>query len=162
MPAFIQILPCASFVRTTTERKECRHVSRSFKKQDRNRHRRKPRAGRSTVLSLAKRGVGSIFTYNSNLAEAEKVSELAAQSEVKAVAVQLNTGLISAFDGFVKRAREILRDFGAERFDYLVNNAGISNHTSIDKMTKAELDDLYNVHFKGVFFSDAKAAAAHQ
>ena len=44
--------------------------------------------GRSTVLSLAKRGVGSIFTYNSNLAEAEKVSELAAQSEVKAVAVQ--------------------------------------------------------------------------
>ena len=28
--------------------------------------------GRSTVLSLAERGVGSIFTYNSNLAEAEK------------------------------------------------------------------------------------------
>ena len=77
--------------------------------------------GRSTVLSLAKRGVGSIFTYNSNLAEAEKVSALAAQSEVKAVAVQLNTGHISAFDGFVKRAREILRDFGAERFDYLAS-----------------------------------------
>lgn len=112
--------------------------------------------GRSTVLSLAKRGVGSIFTYNSNLAEAEKVSALAAQSEVKAVAVQLNTGHISAFDGFVKRAREILRDFGAERFDYLVNNAGTSNHTSIDKMTEAELDDLYNVHFKGVFFLTQK------
>jgi len=112
--------------------------------------------GRSTVLSLAKRGVGSIFTYNSNLAEAEKVSTLAAQSEVKAVAVQLNTGHISAFDGFVKRAREILRDFGAEHFDYLVNNAGTSNHTSIDKMTEAELDDLYNVHFKGVFFLTQK------
>ena len=39
--------------------------------------------GRSTVLSLAERGVGSIFTYNSNLAEAEKVSALAARSEVK-------------------------------------------------------------------------------
>jgi NAD(P)-dependent dehydrogenase (short-subunit alcohol dehydrogenase family) len=112
--------------------------------------------GRSTVLSLAKRGVGSTFTYNSNLAEAEKVSALAAQSEVKAVAVQLNTGHISAFDGFVKRAREILRDFGAEHFDYLVNNAGTSNHTSIDKMTEAELDDLCNVHFKGVFFLTQK------
>ena len=112
--------------------------------------------GRSTVLSLAERGVGSIFTYNSNLAEAEKVSALAARSEVKAVAVQLNTGHISAFDGFVKRARDILRDFGAERFDYLVNNAGISNHTSIDRMTEAELDDLYNVHFKGVFFLTQK------
>ena len=70
--------------------------------------------------------------------------------------MQLNTGHISAFDGFVKRAREILRDFGAERFDYLVNNAGTSNHASIDKMTEAELDDLYNVHFKGVFFLTQK------
>jgi NAD(P)-dependent dehydrogenase (short-subunit alcohol dehydrogenase family) len=49
-----------------------------------------------------------------------------------------------------------LRDFGAEHFDYLVNNAGTSNHTSIDKMTEAELDDLYNVHFKGVFFLTQK------
>ena len=39
--------------------------------------------GRSTVLSLAKRGVGSIFTYNSNLAEAEKVSALAASLRSK-------------------------------------------------------------------------------
>ena len=29
--------------------------------------------GRSTVLSLANRGVDSVFTYNSNRAEAEKV-----------------------------------------------------------------------------------------
>jgi NAD(P)-dependent dehydrogenase (short-subunit alcohol dehydrogenase family) len=29
--------------------------------------------GRNTILSLAKRGVDSIFTYNSNQAEAEKV-----------------------------------------------------------------------------------------
>ena len=32
--------------------------------------------GRSTVLSLAKRGVPSIFTYRSNRAEAEKVAAL--------------------------------------------------------------------------------------
>ena len=32
--------------------------------------------GRNTVLSLAKRGINSIFTYNSNRAEAEKVVEL--------------------------------------------------------------------------------------
>jgi len=37
----------------------------------------------NTVLSLAKRGVNSIFTYNSNQAEAEKVTGLAAGSRAK-------------------------------------------------------------------------------
>jgi NAD(P)-dependent dehydrogenase (short-subunit alcohol dehydrogenase family) len=31
--------------------------------------------GRNTILSLAKRGVDSIFTYHSNQAEAQKVSD---------------------------------------------------------------------------------------
>jgi NAD(P)-dependent dehydrogenase (short-subunit alcohol dehydrogenase family) len=43
-----------------------------------------------------------------------------------------------------------------ERFDYLVNNAGISHHSSIEKTTEEELDALYNVHFKGVFFLTQK------
>jgi len=36
--------------------------------------------GRSTVLSLAKRGVRSIFTYHFNRAEAEKVAGLAREA----------------------------------------------------------------------------------
>jgi len=47
--------------------------------------------GRSTVLSLAKRGVHSIFTYHSNRAEAEKVATLAHEAGVTAVALQLDT-----------------------------------------------------------------------
>ncbi len=49
-----------------------------------------------------------------------------------------------------------LTDFGAERFDFLVNNAGISHHASFEKTTEAELDQLYNVNFKGVFFLTQK------
>jgi NAD(P)-dependent dehydrogenase (short-subunit alcohol dehydrogenase family) len=45
---------------------------------------------------------------------------------------------------------------GAERFDYLVNNAGTSNHTPFEKTTEEELDSLYHVHFKGVFFLTQK------
>src|SRR6516165_1450341 len=48
--------------------------------------------GRSTVLSLAKRGISSIFTYNANRAEAEKVVGLVAQAGGKAVALQLDAG----------------------------------------------------------------------
>jgi NAD(P)-dependent dehydrogenase (short-subunit alcohol dehydrogenase family) len=112
--------------------------------------------GRSTVLSLAKRGVSSIFSYNTNRAEAEKVVALAREAGVNAVALQLDTGNVRTFDDFVARVRDALGRLGAERFDYLVNNAGISHHNSFDKTTEEELDNLYNVHFKGVFFLTQK------
>ena len=112
--------------------------------------------GRNTVLSLAKRGIKSIITYNSNRAEAEKVVRLVAEDGQKAVALQLDTGNVAAFDDFVAKVRQALASLGAERFDYLVNNAGTSHHNSIEKTTEAELDALYNVHFKGVFFLTQK------
>jgi NAD(P)-dependent dehydrogenase (short-subunit alcohol dehydrogenase family) len=48
--------------------------------------------------------------------------------------------------------RQALADFGAARFDYLVNNAGTSLHKAFDQTSEVELDEIYNVHFKGVFF----------
>jgi NAD(P)-dependent dehydrogenase (short-subunit alcohol dehydrogenase family) len=112
--------------------------------------------GRSTVLCLAKRGIRSIFTYNSNRTEAEKVIALAAEAGVRAIALQLDTGRTGAFDGFVEGVRKSLAEFEAERFDYLVNNAGISSNASLEKITEAEMDALYNVHFKGVLFLTQK------
>jgi NAD(P)-dependent dehydrogenase (short-subunit alcohol dehydrogenase family) len=108
--------------------------------------------GRSTVVSLAKRGADSIFTYHANRAEAEKVVGLVAEAGRKAVALQLDTGDVRAFDPFVQRARQALAELGADRFDFLVNNAGTSLHKALDQTTEEELDRLYHVHFKGVFF----------
>ncbi|SPB15562.1 3-oxoacyl-ACP reductase [Caballeronia novacaledonica] len=112
--------------------------------------------GRNTVLSLAARGVDSIFTYRSNKAEAGQVAALVAKAGGKARALRLDTGDTRGFDAFVNDVRNTLADWGAERFDYLVNNAGTSHHNSIEKTTEAELDTLYNVHFKGVFFLTQK------
>src|SRR5215472_9989655 len=80
--------------------------------------------GRNTVLSLARRGVDSIFTYNAQRAEAAKVVELVAETGRRAIALQLDTGSVISFDPFVQRVRGALAELGAERFDYLVNNAG--------------------------------------
>ena len=74
----------------------------------------------------------------------------------KAVAIQLDTGNVGDFENFVNSLRQALAGLGAERFDYLVNNAGIAHHNSIEKTTEAELDALYKVHFKGVFFLTQK------
>lgn len=112
--------------------------------------------GRSTALSLAKRGVDSIFTYHSNRAEAEKVISLVAEAGRKAVALQLDTGNVRAFDPFVQRVRHSLAELNAERFDYLMNNAGTSLHKMFEQTTEQELDQIYNVHFKGVFFLTQK------
>ena len=39
-----------------------------------------------------------------------------------------------------------------ERFDHLVNNAGIGIHASFAQTSEAQFDSLMNVHLKGTFF----------
>ncbi len=112
--------------------------------------------GRSIVLNLAQRGVNSIFTYNSNQAEADKVVALAREAGAKAIPLQLDAGDVSSFDEFAVRVQESLSRLGESRFDYLVNNAGISHNNSIAETTEAELDTLFNINFKGVFFLTQK------
>ncbi len=112
--------------------------------------------GQNTVLHLAKRGVHSIFTYNTNQAEAEKVVAEAGKAGVKAIALKLDTGKIGSFDAFITETTKVLGELSAERFDFLVNNAGISHHALFTKTTEEELDQLYNVNFKGVFFLTQK------
>lgn len=112
--------------------------------------------GRSTVLALARRGIRSIFTYHSNLAEAQKVVALTRDAGTEAVALPLDTGKVAGFDAFVAAVRETLVKLGASRFDYLVNNAGTSHNQLIERTTEAELDEIYDVHFKGVFFLTQK------
>lgn len=112
--------------------------------------------GRNTVLSLAKKGINSIFTYNSAKDEADKVVNLAGHEGIKAIALKLDTGDTASFDNFVEEVKAALKELGAENLNYLVNNAGISHHNSIAKTTEEELDLIYNVNFKGVFFLTQK------
>jgi NAD(P)-dependent dehydrogenase (short-subunit alcohol dehydrogenase family) len=87
--------------------------------------------GRSTVVSLAKRGVDSIFTYRSNRAEADRVVALVVEAGRKSIALPLDTSKVSSFDGFAQSLRQALAALGAERFDYLVNNAGTHTTTRL-------------------------------
>ncbi|EJJ24650.1 SDR family NAD(P)-dependent oxidoreductase [Rhizobium sp. CF142] len=116
--------------------------------------------GRNTVVSLARDGVDVIFTYNSNREEADKVIAEVEALGRKAAALQLDTGNVAAFDAFVNNVRAVLKGWGRERFNFLVNNAGTSYHASILETTEEEMDRLYNIHFKGVFFLTQKLLPA--
>jgi NAD(P)-dependent dehydrogenase (short-subunit alcohol dehydrogenase family) len=109
--------------------------------------------GRNTAESLARKGVDVVITYNSRADEAAVVVAAIQAEGRKAVALQLDTGAVGTFDRFAEALSAALRDnWGRSRFDFLVNNAGTAHHNSIEMTTEAELDALYNVHFKGVFF----------
>lgn len=113
--------------------------------------------GRNTVVSLARRGVHVIFTYFSRPADAEAVVAEAKGAGAEAIALELDAGNVASFDGFVERVKAALAKLGAERFDFLVNNAG-NNHRNMpfEQATEEELDSVYHVHFKGVFFLTQK------
>ena len=74
----------------------------------------------------------------------------------KAAAFKLEAGDVRAFDGFVGEVRKTLQNWGQDRFDFLVNNAGNSLHAAFDQTTEAQFDEIVNVHFKGVYFLTQK------
>ena len=113
--------------------------------------------GRNTVVSLAKRGVHTIFTYHSHSADADAVVAAVRDAGAQAIALQLDAGNVASFDAFVERVKDALAKLGATRFDFLVNNAGNNHHNMpFEKATEEELDSIYKVHFKGVFFLTQK------
>ncbi len=112
--------------------------------------------GANTVLALARSGVNTIFTYHSGGEEADKIAAAVAEAGAKAIPLQLDTGQAGTFDDFVASVQAALGDLGAERLDYLVNNAGMSDHTPFAKVTEDLLDRVYSINFKGVFLLTQK------
>jgi NAD(P)-dependent dehydrogenase (short-subunit alcohol dehydrogenase family) len=112
--------------------------------------------GRNTALNLARRGVDILFTWRVNQNEADSLVREVEGLGRKASGFQLDTGDTRAFDAFVAEVRKTLESWGREGFDYLVNNAGNSQHINIDKVTEEDFDAIVNVHFKGVFFLTQK------
>lgn len=114
--------------------------------------------GRDMALSLAGKGIDVLITYHSN---AEAAAEVVAEIQKKgrtAAALQLDTADVKSFDAFFQKATEALQEtFGADRFHFLVNNAGTGTHASFADNTEAQFDDMMNIHFKGVFFLTQKA-----
>jgi NAD(P)-dependent dehydrogenase (short-subunit alcohol dehydrogenase family) len=113
--------------------------------------------GRNSAVNLARRGVGVILTYYSRRDEAQSVVGEIKAGGGEAMALRLDTGDIASFDGFVADMRTALQDIWArERFDFLVNNAGVGLAAPFAETTEAMFDQLMRVHLKGVFFLTQK------
>ena len=114
--------------------------------------------GKNMALSLAKKGINVVLTYNSKKDEAKAVVAEIEKTGQKAAALQLNTGDVKSFDSFFGQLKAVLKDtFGTAHFDFLINNAGMGLYGSLAEMKEEDFDALVNVHFKGVFFLTQKA-----
>ncbi|WP_116789881.1 SDR family NAD(P)-dependent oxidoreductase [Flavobacterium psychrotrophum] len=109
--------------------------------------------GKNMALAIAKKGLDVVLTYNSQKSEADEVVKEIEALGQKAVALQLNVADSTGFEGFFKAVGAALSEtFSTDKFDYLVNNAGIGIHKAFAETTTDEFDTLVNIQFKGPFF----------
>ncbi|XLS28952.1 SDR family oxidoreductase [Flavobacteriaceae bacterium M23B6Z8] len=114
--------------------------------------------GREMAIRLAENGADIILTYHSNKTEAENVKRQIEAIGQKAIAFQLDTGIIKEFDLFFDRIQKALQnEWNRTQFDILVNNAGIIPQAPIASMDEEAFDRVTNIQYKGVFFLTQKA-----
>lgn len=113
--------------------------------------------GKNAALKIAQKGLDVIITYKNSKEEADAVvNEIKALGQ-KAIAYQLDTRDVKSFDAFVKNITDHLEtETGNSNIDFLINNAGTALYAPIIETTEEQLDDIVNVHFKGVFFLTQK------
>ena len=115
--------------------------------------------GRNAAIYLAKAGVNSIITYNSNKDAADETLAAIKANGAKGIALQLDTSDVSVFDAFTREITRVLEeDFARNRFDFLLNNAGTGVRALFSETTEEQFDDMMNIHLKGVFFLTQKLA----
>jgi len=113
--------------------------------------------GKASALALAGKGVDVILTYNTKKEEAEKtVAEIAGTGQ-KAVAIQFDVSDLKSYGLFIQKISDVLKSkWTTEKFDYLLNNAGIGSTIPYAQVNEEQFDNLMNIHFKGVYFLTQK------
>lgn len=113
--------------------------------------------GKSSALKLAQKGTDVILTYHSKKEEAHEVVRQIEALGRRAVALQLDVSNSKSFDGFISEVKSALqKTWNTDKFDFLVNNAGVGIYGSFAQTTEDQFDELVKIHFKGPFFLTQK------
>jgi NAD(P)-dependent dehydrogenase (short-subunit alcohol dehydrogenase family) len=114
--------------------------------------------GKDMALSLGKKGMGVILTYHTNKEEAENVVKDIQSGGQTAAALPFDAGNIGGIDGFMEEILKTLKDkWNRDKFDFLINNAGVGATIPIASVKEDDFDRLLNIHFKSVYFLTQKS-----
>ncbi|EQB14936.1 3-oxoacyl-ACP reductase [Sphingobium lactosutens DS20] len=113
--------------------------------------------GRNMALHLAERGVGIVGTYRTGATEAKALKEEIEAKGGKAAMLPLNVDDTAGFAAFAEAVSGALKEtFDRERFDFLVNNAGIGIRANFVDTTEVQFDALVATHLRGPIFLTQK------
>lgn len=113
--------------------------------------------GRNMALHLARRGVDIIGTYRNGAAEAQTLKQEIEALGGQAVMLPLDIIDTTRFLAFSEAVTATLQaDFGRERFDFLVNNAGNGLFSNFVDATQEQFTSLVNTHLQGPIFLTQK------
>jgi len=109
--------------------------------------------GKSMALHLADHGVDLIITYKSGAEAARAVVAEVERRGRKATALQLDVATSATYPAFVDAVRgELTKRWQRDRFDFLVNNAGIGVYAPVTETTEDQFDELVRTHLKAALF----------
>ena len=109
--------------------------------------------GKNMAIRLAEKGFNIIITYQSQKDAAEMVLKDIERIGNKATALQLDVGDFNSLDGFIEQVQQTIQSrWNTDRFDCLINNAGIGATIPFEKVTPGDFDKFLNIHFKSVYF----------
>ncbi len=114
--------------------------------------------GKNMAIAIAKKGLDVVITYNNSKEGADEVVNEIELLGRRAFAFQLDTRNVSTFDAFIATVTGFLNEkTGSPNVDFLINNAGTALYAPIGAVTEHQLDEIFDIHYKGVFFLTQKA-----
>jgi NAD(P)-dependent dehydrogenase (short-subunit alcohol dehydrogenase family) len=114
--------------------------------------------GKDMAISIAKKGIDVIVTWRNNEEQANETVAAIEQLGQKAASLKLDMSDFNSLDSFLQNAGTTLKEnWNTDRFDFLINNAGMGATIPFTQVTEAIFDDFLNVHFKGVYFLTQKS-----
>ena len=117
--------------------------------------------GKDMALRLADHGHDVVITYQTQKEAAEDVVKEIEAKGKQSAALALNTNNISSLNEFVNQFQQLLKTkWNVEKFDFLINNAGIGATIPFSQVTEEDFDKFMNIHFKSVYFLTQKLLPA--
>jgi len=98
------------------------------------------------ALNLGKKGINVVLTHffkkDEDLAVVAEIEQMGPQAAV----LQLDAGDVKSFDAFFIAFKEVLKNiFNADRFDFLINNAGTALYAPFSETTEEQFDKAMNI-----------------
>ncbi|HRH59757.1 MAG TPA: SDR family oxidoreductase, partial [Chitinophagaceae bacterium] len=113
--------------------------------------------GKDMAISIAKRGLDVVLTHRNNETLAAEVAAQIKALGRKSAFLHLDLSAPGTLGSFVQNLSDVLqKEWATNRFDFLINNAGMGATVPFAQVTEDLFDNFLNVHFKGVYFLTQK------